>query len=289
MAINRETLNLVQYYTHHGNTGVDMAAKDLFRDSITEEERNILYGVAVFVKSHFIVAESAGIARGGHGFDHHRRVVAYAGTLAIMEGIYPFIPMLTAMIVDVGRASSDPRAADWRHGQLSAEISGPYLDKLSTSILTSSDKLEILEAAEQHSSPNKDTDRPLTVLIKDADKLDFAGLTSLPRSAAHRYKLPVSLPVSGLESGPTEENYQSQISTIIDDHQGILDCLKDPKRFRIPSARFIAAMRVVSYEQILNSLKQELSATEEIFDEIIGGRAIIVNDAEGYLRKIDTK
>ncbi|MBI2600862.1 hypothetical protein HYW42_02815 [Candidatus Daviesbacteria bacterium] len=75
------------------------------------------------VKGIYLINEKIGLVMGGHGLDHVQRVAGMSAVLSSLEGVSPYLPILAALIHDLGRISNDPRAKTYLHGQLSVKMS----------------------------------------------------------------------------------------------------------------------------------------------------------------------
>lgn len=160
---------------------------------LSEEERLILTGVADWASNFFRDAETDGrIIYSGHGFDHNQRVSGMAAVIATHEGHPPFLPALASLIFDIGRTSQDPRAHDWRHGELSREMAQDFIISLP---LPDEEKFLILDAVEDHPKLNEQITGSrrnwLQMILQDADRLDTIGAIGIARASATRWKLPL--------------------------------------------------------------------------------------------------
>lgn len=162
--------------------------------NFTPEQRDVLGRTLEFAVSFFEEAQERGqIVMGSHGFDHNQRVAGMAAVLAIYEEHDPFLPVLTALIFDIGRTSTDPRAHSWQHGRLGREMAERFVAGLP---LTAVERELVLNAIEDHPKLNEQIPEErrswLTKILMDADRLDTLGALAPVRAAATRWKLPLS-------------------------------------------------------------------------------------------------
>ena len=126
---------------------------------------------------------------GGHGIDHAMRVTDLAAYLCLKENQPPFLPVLTALLHDVGRASDDPRSQNSLHGQLSREIVDQFLSSLT---LTKEDRMLVENAIEDHPFLNEKVRQSYIVeILMDADRIDSLGAMSPLKAASYRWDLPL--------------------------------------------------------------------------------------------------
>lgn len=198
---------------------------------------------------------------GGHGFDKVMRQAGMAAVLAFREGHPIFLPVLTAMVMDVGRATQDPRSKSYQHGGLSREmIEADLFGQLD--IITAEDKTLIGNAVEDHSKLNERVRRSYVVeVVMDADRLDCLGALGPLRAAAWRPNIPLILPEeTDVRSGDTE------IQTVWQDmavrHMEWVDMLWTE------TAREIARPRVKFYRDYLAELQLETSFMYNAFRQL---------------------
>lgn len=147
----------------------------------------ILKSVRKFANN--IYSEHTDIKIGGHGLDHAERVAGTAAYLSIKEKQNPFLPVLAALLHDIGRTSTDPRALNSLHGQLSKEICHNFLAELK---LSKGDKKMVEYAIEDHPFLNDKVRKSyVSEILMDADRLDGLGAIGPIRAAAMNWKLPV--------------------------------------------------------------------------------------------------
>lgn len=154
------------------------------------QEIVVLKKTRKWVEKFFIKTQKNGVFAGGHGFDHTKRVVGMALLLSHLEKRDPFLPVLSSLIFDIGRTSEDPRAQNFRHGEVSRELSTDFIDSIK--ILSNEDKEIVKNAIEDHPKRNKEVRRTyVSEIVMDADRLDAFGAVGIIRSASFRWKLPI--------------------------------------------------------------------------------------------------
>ncbi|TSC88499.1 MAG: hypothetical protein G01um10145_902 [Microgenomates group bacterium Gr01-1014_5] len=120
---------------------------------ITPEQKAVLNKTLEWVQDFFDVAiENDQVIMGGHGFDHNIRVSGMAGVLSTKEGVDPFLPILTSLLIDIGRTNRDPRAHNFKHGELSREMAEDFINSLP---LTSDQRELVKNAIEDHPKLNE--------------------------------------------------------------------------------------------------------------------------------------
>lgn len=224
---------------------------------LSEAQQQALHQTLVWVKNYFDnIPPNTHI--GGHGFDKTMRQAGMAADIASGEGHPVFLPVLTAMLMDVGRAIQDPRSRSYQHGELSKELVEATLFG-SLDILTPEDRILVANAVEDHSKLNENVRRSFVVEIAmDADRLDCLGTLGPLRSASWRPNIPIILPEEvDNRSGDT------QIQTMWQDmairHMEWVDMLWTD------TARKIAAPRVLAYREYLARLQAEVSRPYQAF------------------------
>ncbi|MBI4058793.1 hypothetical protein HY404_00980 [Candidatus Microgenomates bacterium] len=161
--------------------------------NLTDEQKLILTGVADWVSNFFKNAEENNrVVMGGHGFDHNQRTAGIAAVIATREGYSPFLPALTSLIFDIGRTSTDPRAHNFRHGELSREMAHDFIIGLP---LADEEKTLVLNAIEDHPKLNDqivgERRNWLQMILQDADRLDTLGPIGIARASSNRWRLPL--------------------------------------------------------------------------------------------------
>lgn len=203
-------------------------------------------------------AKNEGRAKAGHLFDHTERVTGMTGVLAAMEGSDPFLPVLSALLHDVGRTSADPRSLDFRHGQLSREMSSDFINSLP---FTEKDKQLIKNAIEDHPKLNDKVRISFVVkILMDADRMDMIGAVGPVRSAAHRCKLPL---YSSILDNSTNE---VELKTIYQDFS--LRPINAYDMLWTKSAKEFAQPRIKFLKKFILEYKKELSFMHQAFDSL---------------------
>lgn len=163
--------------------------KNLPATTLTKDERVILKKTLEFIIDYYQKQQKLGEVMVGHGFDHARRVAGMASFIAVNENKPPFLPILSALIHDIGRANKDSRSRNRLHGQLSREIVDPFIQKLS---LTRGDKNTVVNAIEDHPFLNNKVRKSYVVeILMDADRLDTLGAIAPVKSASILWQLPL--------------------------------------------------------------------------------------------------
>lgn len=203
---------------------------------LPNNQRLVLKQTREWAENFFREAEQAErVVMGSHGFDHNQRVAGMAAVLSVKEGYNPFLPIFTALIFDIGRTSTDPRAHNYLHGQLSVEMASDYID--SVSLLNPGEKDLVRNAIEDHPKLNPEVrETPLVKILMDADRLDTIGALAPVRAAATRWRLPLYAEQIG--TSPDEKD----INTIFQDF-----AFRVPRWFEslwTPTAKKIAEPRL---------------------------------------------
>ena len=219
---------------------------------LTEPQRETLRQTLIWTKAFFEnVPEGTHI--GGHGFDKTMRQAGTAAHLSQMENHPVFLPTLTAVVMDVGRASQDPRSRSYQHGELSREMIIPLLDSLE--ILTPDEKELISNAVEDHPKMNENVRRNFVVEIAmDADRLDCLGALGPLRAASWRPNIPLILPE---EIDTRSADADTDIMTIWQDMT--VRQMEWVNMLWTQSAREVVRPRVVAYRAYLEELRLETS------------------------------
>ncbi len=227
---------------------------------LTTAQLGALQNTLVWAKNYFDNIPP-GARIGGHGFDKTMRQAGMAAVIASREHHPVFLPVLTAMVMDVGRVTLDSRSESFQHGELSREmIDTDLLGSLA--ILTQEDKILVGNAVEDHSKRNEKVRRNYAVEVAmDADRLDCLGTLGPLRSASWRPDIPAILPEkTDTDSGDT------QIQTMYQDmairHMEWVDMLWTQ------AARDIAAPRVKAYLAYLKRLRKEASFSYQAFQRL---------------------
>lgn len=158
--------------------------------TLSNDERVVLKKTLAFIIDYYQKQQKSGeTSIGGHGLNHAKRVAGVASFIAVNEKKPPFLPILSALIHDLGRASQDSRSKSRLHGQLSREIADPFIKKLS---LTDGDKNTVTNAIEDHPFLNSQVRNSYVVeILMDADRLDTLGAIAPVKSASAHWQLPL--------------------------------------------------------------------------------------------------
>jgi len=217
---------------------------------LTPDQREALIITRDWTKE-FFDSVPEGTHVGGHGFDKTMRQAGTAAHLSFLEGYPIFLPILTAMVMDVGRTSSDKRSRSWQHGLLSREMIIPLLDSIT--ILTDDEKELISNAAEDHSKQNDNVRRSRVVEIAmDADRLDCLGALGPLRSASWNSHLPAILPEE-TSTGSAESDLKTMWQDMSVRHMEWIGMLWTD------SAKEISRPRIEVYQRYLEELRLEAS------------------------------
>lgn len=137
---------------------------------LTKPQQEALQKTLLWTKDFFDNVPQ-GMHIGGHGFDKTMRQAGMAAYLSIREGHPAFLPTLTAMVMDVGRTSQDPRSRTYEHGVVSKEMVSPLLSSLD--VLSKEEKELVENAIEDHPKMNENVRRNYIVEIA----MEQIGLT----------------------------------------------------------------------------------------------------------------
>lgn len=159
--------------------------------ALTERQRAVLRETRIWLERFFATAKKGNnLVLGAHSIDHHQRVAGMAALLAVKEGYDPFLPVMAALILDIGRVIDDPRSRTHLHGQLSAELARDHIEAVHN--LTDTDKELVLNAVEDHPLLNEHVrESYVAKILMDADRLNTIGAFAPVRAAATRWHLPL--------------------------------------------------------------------------------------------------
>ena len=226
---------------------------------LTPDQREALLVARDWTKA-FFDAVPEGTHIGGHGFDKTMRQAGTAAHLSHMENYPVFLPTLTAMIMDVGRISQDPRARSFKHGELSKEMIVPLFETLS--ILTPEERELVGNAVEDHPKLNENVRRnPVVEIAMDADRLDCLGALGPLRAATWRPNIPLILPEETGTSG-VDTDIMTIWQDMADRQMEWLDMIWTE------SAREIMKPRIDFYRQYLEELKLETSFMYQAYKKL---------------------
>lgn len=225
----------------------------------TYSQKNVLNKAKIFSEKFFSDFERTGKTQlGGHGFDHAQRVTGLTAFLAIYEKYDPFLPILAAILHDVGRASQDKRSVNFLHGQLSREICHNFLVSLN---LPKQDLQMVENAIEDHPFLNEKVRESYVVkLLMDADRLDGMGAISPVRASAQNWKLPIY----------TNQDYSDTKDTSINSIYGHFG-VRIPQWFDMmwtKKGKLIAKKRLKFLEKFNQEFKEEIFFMQGCFDNL---------------------
>ena len=126
---------------------------------------------------------AAGKTTVGHGWDHDLRV-AQTGAL-IAES-----PRVGEMAWCVGLMHSTDR----HYGERTEEVLHGYFALLPKNEFVVGESVMMWNALIEHSKKNSDADNPVTVALKDADRLANLGIMNLFRCGQHHPDIPACIP-----------------------------------------------------------------------------------------------
>ena len=126
---------------------------------------------------------AAGKTTMGHGWDHDLRV-AMTGTL-IAEG---------TRVGEMTWCAGLMHSTDRHFGKRTEEVLRSYFAFLPKGEFSGTELAVMRKAVDQHSKKNSDTDNPVTVTLKDADRLANLGALNLIRCGQHHSDIPACIP-----------------------------------------------------------------------------------------------
>jgi hypothetical protein len=124
------------------------------------------------------------VSNHGHGFDHDLMVAQYCVLIAESPRVGE-LGWVAGLLHSIDRHFGDQGAGD-------SEIIR-RLDLLPKEMLTMLERFAIIEAIKSHSRENADCDGPVTIVLKDADRLANIGALNLVRSGQHRPHIPAAI------------------------------------------------------------------------------------------------
>lgn len=224
---------------------------------LTEGERSLLARAAAWSDGHFKSARDAGVVRGGHDFDHVQRVAGLTAQICEGERFEPFLPILAALVADVGRASTDSRAGTWQHGKLSCELATELFSALKMQGGLSGDQLRLVtNAIEDHPKRNGEIRSTyVAVALQDGDRVSTISPSGALRAAQHRW----NLPLNGYQTVSTAE---ADLKTLGQDFDRIVEWYN---MLHTQTAKEIARPRLAQLKEIMRMTKEELDANQQAF------------------------
>jgi len=229
----------------------------------TEPQQKALSVALSWTKGYFDSVPQ-GTPINGHGFDKTMRQAGMAAIVAKGERFPVFLPVLTAMVMDVGRATNDPRAGNFRHGEVSKEMVVDNLFPL-LDILTPEDRIIVANAIEDHPKLNEYVrESDVVKIVMDADRLGCLGLLGPLRAASGRPDKPLILPWETDDQTQTiASSADDRIQTVWQDmavrHMEWVDMLWTY------TAKEIAEPRVIAYRRYLKEVQKEAGFSYSAF------------------------
>ncbi len=231
-----------------------------FKVNFSSNQKQVLVKVKRWSQDFYNKEERrGGPLLGGHGFDHTMRVCGMSVVLSVLEKVDPFLPVVSALLHDVGRAVDEPRALTYLHGQLSRELSENFLDSLE--ILTNRDKQIVKNAVEDHPFLNEKV-RPSVVvkILMDADRLDGLGAIGPVRSGAVRWRLPI------FTSQTDQGGQEWQLTSVFQDFS--VRVPEWQKMLWTKSAQEMAVTRAEFLRSFIDEFYHEASFMQKSFDQL---------------------
>lgn len=227
---------------------------------LTVVQRQDLHQALIWSKD-FFNSIPAGAHIGGHGFDKTMRQAGMAAVIAQGEDYPVFLPVLTAMAMDVGRATLDPRSRTYQHGEVSRELIEAHLfDRLFS--LSAEDRKMVAEAVEDHPKLNKYVRGSYVVKVAmDADRLDCLGTFGPLRAASWRPNIPLILPEE-LDTRSGDTDMQSMFQDMNNRQLGWFEMLWTE------TAREIALPRVLQYKVYLERFQEEAKFSYQAYERL---------------------
>lgn len=157
---------------------------------LTPAEHEMVLKTHGFAQDFIERAKIKGESMGGHALDHALRVAGNATQIARGERTRVFPVLVTALLIDLGRHTSDERSRNYKHGEVSMEISQSFLKSLD---LPEEEREDILLSIRDHSKLNEYVENPTETIkiVMDADRLATLGALSPLRAAATNHHLPL--------------------------------------------------------------------------------------------------
>jgi len=223
--------------------------------ALSSFEKSTLIKAKKFVEEIYATEQ---ITHGGHGLDHAHRVTGMSSVLGTLEKQPPFLPILAALLHDVGRTiSSDKRSQDFLHGQLSREIASEFITSLE---ISKENKILVENALEDHPFLNEKVRQSYVVkILMDADRLDNLGALGPVKAGSYKWYLPL---------------YRGKPKTSKDDE---IDSIYGHFAVRMPqwadmmwteSGKKIAAQRVKFLNEFSEEFVKEITFMQKSFDQL---------------------
>lgn len=128
---------------------------------------------------------SAGRPNHGHGWDHDTMVAQYALLIADEPRVGE-MAWVAGLLHSLDRHLQSETATN-------AQVA-EFLVLLPSGSFSTNEQLQIMKAIKEHSKRNSDEDGPVTIALKDADRLANIGPINLFRGGQHRPNIPACIP-----------------------------------------------------------------------------------------------
>lgn len=225
-----------------------------------DEQLQALIAARKFVDEHFEAAKAVNYGgMGGHFFDHFQRVAGMSGQIAIAEKVDPFLPVLTAHLIDVGRTTDTDEARSFRHGSVSRKLAEPLLESLD--VLSGADRSIVANAIEDHSRQNHQVrESEVVKIVMDSDRLGSLGALAPVRAGATRWYLPLySMEVE-------TSTVDNEIKTIYQDFSGRV--LEWGDMLWTKTAQEIAPPRILALKAFIEEFRREASFMHRAYEAL---------------------
>lgn len=170
----------------------------------------------------------------GHGFDHFLMVAQY-GYLLCEDDRYREMAWVAGLTHDMHRIETMSKVA------IEAALLGIFVDE---------DRMIIREAVLNHSKFNDPDDHPVTVALKDADRLANLGPANLLRAGQHMADIPAFI-VGYYDAPHPDATFKNRVS-VMDALYSNLEWEADERvRLRTPKAEEIAKKYFYFYRYFL--------------------------------------
>jgi len=144
-----------------------------------------------------------------HDITHTKRVVDNIKRICAGEIVDNFLAVLCGWLHDIGRLQEQQALKEGRkvfHAEESAKLIPEILSSFNAEVGCLYVE-KIADAVARHSQLNKPDDSLLTIILKDADRLDGLGAIGFPRVFAFYPQLPIYNPVNPFTTSTTSEAY----------------------------------------------------------------------------------